>query len=245
MIPAGADRLLFRSAPVVAFTGVCVAATVVPLSPRLIAFDPPIGFFFFLAVLGPFVIAMVSAGWAANSKVGLFGAFRAAAVLIAYEVPIGFAAIGPVMAAQSLSTTRIVAAQQHLWFVAWQPLGFLIYLIAALFMTYRHPFDLAQNGSELATGVLAEYSGARLLLFQFSLQALFVLLMAMAVVLFLGGGNLVSFIVKTILLSAAVLWLTRYSPRWRVDQMLALSWKILLPAALVNLMIVGVIVLLL
>ncbi len=245
LIPSGADRLLFRSAPVIAFTTVCVAATVIPFSPRLIAFDPPIGLFFFIVVLGPFVVSMMNAGWSSNAKVGLFGTFRAAAVLISYEVPLGFAAIGPVMAAQSLSTTRIVAAQQHLWFVVWQPLGFLIYLIAALFMTYRHPFDLAQSGSELAGGVLSEYSGARLVLFQIALHALFLLLMAMGVVLFLGGGNVVSFTAKTLLLTAAVLRLARYSPRWRVDQMLALAWKILLPAALVNLMVVGVIVLLL
>jgi len=101
------------------------------------------------------------------------------------------------------------------------------------------------SGSELAGGVLSEYSGARLVLFQIALHALFLLLMAMGVVLFLGGGNVVSFTAKTLLLTAAVLRLARYSPRWRVDQMLALAWKILLPAALVNLMVVGVIVLLL
>ncbi|MDQ6801510.1 MAG: NADH-quinone oxidoreductase subunit H [Acidobacteriota bacterium] len=244
LIPSAADRFLFRTAPVIAFASVCVAATVIPLSKRMMAFDPQIGLFFFLVTLGPFVVAMMNAGWSANSKAGLFGTFRAAAVLVAYEVPIGFAAIGPVMAAQSLSTTRIVAAQQHLWFVAWQPIGFLIYLMAALFMTYRHPFDLAQSGSELGGGVLAEYSGVRLLMFETALRAIFILLMAMGVVLFLGGGNPATFLLKTLLLAAAVLWMTRFSPRWRLDQMLSFAWKILLPAALVNLIAVGVIVLL-
>ena len=243
LIPSGSDRFLFRSAPVIAFAAVCVAASVLPLSAQTIAFDPSIGLFFFIVTLGPFVVAMTNAGWSANSKSGLFGTFRAAAVLVAYEVPFGFAAIGPVMAAESLATTRIVAAQEHLWFVVWQPLGFVIYLIAALFMTYRHPFDLAQS-SELGGGVLAEYSGPRLLLFEIALRALFLLLMAMGVVLFLGGGNEVTFVLKTLLLSAFVLWITRLSPRWRLDQMLSFSWKILLPAALVNLMMVGVILLL-
>lgn len=246
-----ADRLLFRSAPCLALITVALAALVIPLGPRSVGFDPSIGLFYFIVVLGPFVIAMFGAGWSQNSKVGLFGAFRAVTCLLAYEVPLGFAAIGPVMDAGSLSTLRIVAAQTHLWYVVWQPLGLAIYIISALMMSYAHPFDMPQSESELAGGVLAEYSGARLLLFRLALDALFLLLMAMGVVLFLGGGNgpllpaPAWFVIKTAALAAFALWVSRFAPRLRHDQMLALSWKILLPASLVNIALVGALTLLL
>lgn len=251
LTPAGADTFLFRSAPLVAFASVALGALVIPLGPGLVALDPSIGLFYFIVVLGPFVVAMMNAGWGQDTKTGLFGTFRAAAHLLSYEVPLGFAAIGPVMAAQSLSTTRIVAAQSVLWYVVWQPLGLAIYLLAALFVTYRHPFDGPQAGSELRGGVLGEYSGARYLIFRVGLDAIFLVLMAMGVVLFFGGwrGPLlpgpVWFVLKTYALAALVLWLGRRLPRYRVDQMLGLSWKILLPASLVNVALVGVLVLVL
>ena len=249
--PRGADDLLFRSAPLIALAAVALAALVIPLGPGLVGFDPSIGMFYFIVVLGPFVIAVMNAGWSQNAKVGLFATFRAAAYLISYEVPLGFAAIGPVMAAESLSTQRIVEAQSGLWYVVWQPLGLAIYLVSALMMTYRHPFDIPQAGSELAGGVMAEYSGARLLIFKVALNAIFALLMAMAVVLFFGGwqGPLLPppfwFVLKTAGLMALVLWASRFAPRLRHDQMLTLAWKILLPASLVNIMLVGILVLLL
>lgn len=249
--PRAADQLLFRSAPVLALASVALGALVIPLGPDLVGFDPALGLFFFMAVLSPFVIAMMNAGWSQNSKEGLFGAFRAAAHLIGYEVPLGFAAIGPVMAAESFSTVTIVQAQSALWYAAWQPLGVLIYLTSALIMAYRHPFDTPQAGSELAAGVLGEYAGARLLLFKIALDALFVLLMAMGVVLFFGGwhGPLlpgpVWLVLKTGALAALVLWISRFVPRLRHDQMLGFAWKVLLPASLVNVTLVGILALVL
>jgi NADH-quinone oxidoreductase subunit H len=251
VLPAGADYFLFRSAPFIALAVVALTALVLPLGPNLVGFDPSIGLFYFLVLLSPFVVAMMNAGWSQNSKVGLFATFRAAAYLISYEVPIGFAAIGPVMAAQSLSTERIVQSQAGLWYVVWQPLGLIIYLFAALFVTFRHPFDSAMAGSELEGGVFAEYSGPRLLLFKVALNAIFLLLMGMGVVLFFGGWQgpwlpaPLWFVLKTIALTALVLWVTRFVPRVRPDQILSLSWKILLPASLVNITLVGILTLLL
>jgi NADH-quinone oxidoreductase subunit H len=247
--PRGADGLLFKSAPLVALTVAGLGALVIPLGPGLVGFDPSIGVFYFIVVLGPFVIAMMNAGWGQNTKAGLLGAFRAAPHLISYEVPLGFAVIGPVMAAESLSTVRIVEAQSSLWYAAWQPLGVVIYLVSALFMTYQHPFDIPQAGSELAGGVLAEYSGPRLLLYRIALNALFALLVALGVVVFLGGwqGPLlpapVWFLLKVLGLAALTLWAVRFMPRLRHDQMLALAWKILLPASLVNVALVGILIL--
>lgn len=249
--PSGADRLLFWSAPLIALAAVGLASLVIPLGPSLVGFDPSLGLFYFMAVLSPFVVAMMNAGWSQNAKEGLFGTFRAAAYLISYEVPLGFAAIGPVMAAESFSTVRIVEAQSGLWYAVWQPLGLAIYLVSALIMTYHHPFDIPQADYELEGGVLAEYTGPRLLLFKAALNSIFVLLMGMGVVLFFGGwhGPLlpapVWFAVKTFSLAAIVLWASRFVPRLRHDQVLKLSWKILLPAALVNVMLVGILALVL
>ncbi len=248
--PRAADTFLFRSAPFIAISVVALISLVIPVGPNQIGFDPQIGLFYFIVLLSPFVIAMMNAGWSQNAKEGLFATFRAAAYLVSYEVPIGFAAIGPVMAAQSLSTERIVQSQVGLWYVVWQPLGLVIYLVAALFISFRHPFDSAQAGSEIEGGVFGEYSGARLLLFKLALNALFLLLMSMGVVLFFGGWQgpwlpgPIWFLLKTVALTALVLWLTRLLPRLRHDQMLALSWKVLLPASLVNIVLVGVLTLL-
>jgi NADH-quinone oxidoreductase subunit H len=249
LLPRGADFFLFRSAPFLALVVVSLVALVVPLGPGLIGFDPAIGLFYFLVLLSPFVVAVMNAGWSQNSKEGLFSTFRAAAYLVSYEVPIGFAAIGPVMAAQSLSTEQIVRSQAGLWYVVWQPLGLVIYVLAALFVSFRHPFDSALGGSELEGGALAEYSGARLLLFRFALDAIFLLLMGMGVVLFFGGwqGPLLPaalwMVLKTFALAALVLWGAGFLPRLRHDQILSLSWKILLPASLINITLVGILTL--
>jgi NADH-quinone oxidoreductase subunit H len=247
--PRHADTFLFRSAPYITWAVIALTALIIPLGPQVIAFNPTIGLFYFIVLLSPFVVGIMNAGWSQNGKEGLFATFRAAAYLISYEVPIGFAAIGPVMAAQSLSTQRIVESQAHLWYVVWQPLGLVIYLLASLFVTFRHPFESAIGGSELEGGVFAEYSGTRLLMFRIALHALFLLLMAMGVVLFFGGwqGPFLPpplwVVLKTFGLSALVLWVTRFLPRLRSDQMLTFSWKVLLPASLLNITLVGILAL--
>ena len=249
LTPRGPDGLLFRSAPLIALVVVGLGALIIPVGPGLVAFDPAAGLFYFVAVSSPLMVAMMNAGWSQNSKVGLFGTFRAAAYLISTEVPFGFAAIGPVMAAESLSTVRIVEAQANLWYAVWQPVGLAIYLVTALMMSFRHPFDSALSGSELEGGVLAEYTGARLLLFKGALNAFFMVLMALAVALFFGGaqGPLlpgpVWFAIKTVALAALVLRASHFAPRLRHDQMLTFAWKVLLPAALVNIMLVGILAL--
>src|SRR6266567_6041642 len=249
LMPRGADGFLFRSAPFIALAVVSLTVLVIPLGPHLIGFDPSIGLFYFVVLLSPFVVSLMNAGWSQNSKEGLFSTFRAAAYLVSYEVPIGFAAIGPVMAAQSLSTQHIVQSQAGLWYVVWQPLGLAIYLLAALFVSFRHPFDSALAGDELEGGVFAEYSGVRLLLFKVALDAIFLILMSMGILLFFGGwqGPLLPgplwFVLKTLVLSALVLWAGRFLPRLRHDQILTLSWKILLPASLVNITLVGILTL--
>lgn len=245
LVPAGADRFLYRSAPLFALGVVSLAALVIPLGPGLVAVEMSVGLFFFIIILGPVVVALMNAGWASDSRTGLFGTFRAAVHLLSYEVPIGFAAIGPVMHAQSLSTVRIVEAQGFLWYGVWQPLGLFLYLVSAMVMSYRRPFDVPLAGSELGGGVIAEHSGPHLFLFKLSLDALFLLLMAMGVVLFLGGWRgpwlpgWLWMALKTGLLSALALWASRRLPRLRQDHVFKLSWKLLLPLSLLNVLAVG------
>src|SRR6266567_4919783 len=249
LMPRGADGFLFRSAPFIALAVVSLTVLVIPLGPHLIGFDPSIGLFYFVVLLSPFVVSLMNAGWSQNSKEGLFSTFRAAAYLVSYEVPIGFAAIGPVMAAQSLPTQHIVQSQAGLWYVVWQPLGLVIYLLASLFVTFRHPFDSALAGDELEGGVFAEYSVPRLLFWKIALDAIYLILMAMGVVLFFGGwqGPFLPpplwVVLKQFGLSALVLWVTRFLPRLRSDQMLTFSWKVLLPASLLNITLVGILAL--
>lgn len=250
LAPKGRDRVLLRSSAYLAFATVALGALVIPIGNGLVGFSPSIGLFFFLVVLGPFVVAMFDAGWGSGSKEGVFGAFRAVAHLLSYEVPLGFAAIGPAMAARSLSLTRIVDGQATLWYVVWQPLGFVLFLVTAPVMTYRHPFDLP-IADEIGGGVLGARAGASLALMRVALDALFLLVMALGATLFLGGwrGPLLPgplwFALKTLGLAALVLVAARRLPRLRQDQMLSLAWKILLPASLVNVALVGVLALVL
>lgn len=252
-LPVRPDDALFRSAPLVAVATVALAAWVVPFRPAL-APETPIGLFYFVVLLGPFALALANAGWSANGKYGLVASMRAVSHLVAYEVVLGFAILGPAMAAESLSLVRIVEAQQHLWFAVWQPLGLVLYLVSALFAVYRHPFDTPIAGSELAGGALAEYGGARLLLFRAALSALLFLVAAVGAAIYLGGWHgppgvarllpgSVWMLLKSYALVALLLWAGSRAPRFGHDQMLRFSWKLVLPLAFVNLAVTGILIL--
>ena len=253
-LPARPDAALFRSAPLVAIAAVTFAAWAVPFGSAP-AGDTPVGLFLFIVLLGPFAVALANAGWGTNAKYGLVASMRAISHLVAYEVVLGFAILGPVMAAESLSLVRIVEAQEHLWFVAWQPLGLVLYLASALFTIYRQPFD-TPVADELAGGALAEYGGARLLLFRAALAVLLFLVAAVGAAIYLGGGHgppgvgpllpaSVWMLLKSYALVALLLWVGRRTPRFGHDQMLRFSWKIVLPVAFVNLAVTGILILVL
>ncbi len=168
---------------------------------------------------------------------------------LAFSLPFSFCCLREAFSASLLFACLPSSRCAYRGYVTWQPLGLAIYVLASLFITFRHPFDSALAGSELEGGVLAEYSGPRLLLFKMALNAIFLILMSMGVVLFFGGwqGPLLPaplwFVLKTFTLAALVLWASRFLPTLRHDQMLALSWKILLPASLVNITLVGILTL--
>lgn len=241
------DALLWESAAAVAAASVVLAYAVVPLGPGLVPTDLSLGLFFAMIVLGPLMVAFMDAGWGENGKLGVVASFRTAAHVIGYEVTFGFAVLGPAMMAGSLSAVRIVEAQERVWFVALQPGSFAIYLASALFLAYRYPFDLPFAGAELAGGIAREYAGLERAVLSGVRHALLGLVAATGTIMFLGGwqGPLLPpaawTVLKTAALVAALTALPLVLPRLRLDQMLAFSWKAVLPFALVNIVVVGIV----
>lgn len=254
-LPLRPDGALFGTAPVTALVIVAMTAWVIPFGPDSAAGNPSVGLFYFVVLLGPVVVALANAGWSTNGKYGLIASMRAISHIIAYEVVMGFAILGPAMAAESLSIVSIVEAQQTMWYGIWQPLGLVLYLASALFTIYRPPFDTPLT-PEIAGGALAEYSGPRLLLFRAALAALLFVVSAAGAAIYLGGWQrppLIGWLLpgaawmllKSFALAALLLWAGRHSPRFGHERMLTFSWKVILPLSFVNLAFVGILILVL
>lgn len=257
IIPEGADGKLFRLAPIIAFVPPIVALIVVPFSQKLQVRDLDIGVLFIMSLSAINVIALVIAGWASNNKYSLFGAIRAVAQSVAYEIPLLLSLITIVFWVGSLRMGDIVAAQTGLWFV-FTPMGFvafLIYFITGIAETNRAPFDMPEAESELTAGFHTEYSGMGFGLFFLGEYTNMILVAAIATTLFLGGWHplpflttmdtgffatvltLLSFLVKTYGLLLVMIWIRWTFPRVRFDQLLNFCWKVLIPIAMVNLVI--------
>jgi NADH-quinone oxidoreductase subunit H len=248
--PPFADRVVFIAAPVIVMATVLLGFAVVPFTPHLgIVSDLNIGLLFFLGLTSLAVYGVMLAGWASNSKFALLGGMRAAAQMVSYEVFMGLAVTGVVMLTGSFDLTKIVQAQHHLWFVVPQFFGFVLFLIAGIAEAHRLPFDLPEGENELGAGFHTEYSSMKFGMFFVGEYAGIILISAMTVVLYFGGWNgpllppAVWFAVKTggfimffILLRAAL-------PRPRYDQLMSYGWKLLLPAAILNLAVTGGVIL--
>jgi len=239
------DRVLFFGAAPLAVAAVSVALLVVPVGNWGLAGPSlKVGVFFYLVVLDFLAVALLMAGWGANHKFGTEGAFAVVAQLVSYVVPLGFAVTGAVMAAQSLAATAAVQAQKGLWFGLWQPLGLAIYLVATFGQTFRPPADLPLSED---SNVLIEHHGAGEALLRIALYGIWFSAAAMGATLFLGGwrgpwlpGPL-WFVVKTAALLALMSWAGKRYRRLTLKQMLRGAWLILIPASIVNVIIVGLI----
>ncbi|MBE0476622.1 MAG: NADH-quinone oxidoreductase subunit NuoH [Coriobacteriia bacterium] len=253
--PAAADAWLFRLAPVVVFTPSFMAYLALVFGPGLRFSDLDTGVFYAFAVLSIVPVGVLMAGWASNSKWSLIGGVRATAQQIAYEVPLLLAALGVVMAAGSMNLTEIVASQQGTWlgflprwFVFAQLPGFVLFLIASLAELNQTPFDMSEAESELVAGFANEYSGMRFALMFLAEFSNSFIVSALAVTLFfggwLGGSGLVPpvvvFLLKTYLGVFVLMWIRGTLPRIRIDQLLTLGWKGLIPASLAWVLVVGV-----
>jgi NADH-quinone oxidoreductase subunit H len=262
IVPANANRFLFLIAPILSIGPALAAWAVVPFDDALVLADIDAGLLYILALTSVGVYGVIIAGWASNSKYALLGAMRSAAQIVAYEIAMGFALVGVLMAGGSLNLREIVLAQGgsvlH-WF--WLPLFplFLVYFISGVAETNRAPFDVAEGESEIVAGFHVEYSGMAFAVFFLAEYANIILISALASLLFLGGwlspiqGILPEaamnlplvghgphwFLIKTAFFIFCFLWFRATFPRFRYDQIMRLGWKVFIPVTIVWLLVEG------
>jgi len=214
---------------------------------RGVVADLPGGVLFILAISSLGIYGVVIGGWVSDNRYSLLGGIRVTAQMISYELALGMAIIGVLMVAGSMRMSAIVEAQRNIWFIVYQPFGFVIYLIAALAEACRTPFDLIECENELVAGYHTEYSSMKFGLFQLAEYAHIITISAIATTLFLGGWqgpwlpSGVWFVGKTFALVFFFIWVRATFPRVRFDQLMDFGWKLLLPAALANILLTGVI----
>jgi NADH-quinone oxidoreductase subunit H len=254
ILPQGADTLIYRLAPaVVASTALLIFAAVpfgegVRLLDRHIPFvitDLNVGLLYVLALSSLGVYGVALGGWASNSKYALLGGIRGVAQMISYELSLGLSVVTVVMLAGSFSLVDIVEAQQRCPFILLQPVSFLIFFVSALAEIKRIPFDLPEAENELVAGYHTEYSGMRFGLFFLGEYMTMVVLGALVAALFLGGWHgpllpgFVWFSIKTLFVPVILIWARATLPRLRYDQLMNVGWKCLVPAALINIILTG------
>ena len=256
-IPEKADRWIFFFAPYIAVASAFIVFSVIPFGPDwAVIADVNIGLLLVLAVSSVGVLALILAGWSSNSKYALLGGLRSSAQMVSYEVAMGLSLIGALMFARTLSLSGIVSAQgsDSIWFIAYQPAGFLLFLISGIAENNRAPFDLPEAESELVAGFHTEYSGMRWSLFFMAEYAAMVVVSAVAATVYLGGWyfpfvyrleaagyhnlyvlvSLLVFLVKVSIILYIYFWLRWTLPRFRYDQLMDIGWKWLIPSALIN-----------
>ncbi|MFP5335706.1 MAG: NADH-quinone oxidoreductase subunit NuoH [Actinomycetes bacterium] len=249
VVPAAADRAVFRLAPAVALVPYLVALAAIPLAPGLVGADVDAGLLFVLAASGVGVLGTVMGGWASANKYSLLGGLRTAAQLLAYELPLVLAATSIAMAAGTLSLTGIVEAWSP-WWLLWQAPAAAVFAVAAVAELQRPPFDMPVADSEIVMGPYTEYGGLRFALFLLAEYAGIVVMSLLFAVLFLGGwrgpfdealGWLWT-LLKAGLVALVVIWIRVAWPRLREDQLQRLAWGVLVPVALAQLALTGVLV---
>jgi NADH-quinone oxidoreductase subunit H len=248
IVPHAADRAVFTIAPVIVFMATFAVFLVIPFGKGLIAADLDIGVLYILAVTGLAVIGILSGALASNNKYSLIGGLRSAAQIVSYEIPIVVVLLSVVMLAGSLRMGDIVAAQSGTWFIFFQPIGFIVFLIASNAELNRTPFDLPEADSELVAGFNTEYSAMKFALFFLAEFTNIFLAGAIAATLFLGGWHgpylppIVWFFIKTYAVVFLFMWVRWTYPRIRVDQLMSFSWKFMLPLAIANLVVTALVV---
>jgi NADH-quinone oxidoreductase subunit H len=252
IIPEAADRTLYLMAPALALIPAFISFAVIPFGNQvrlfgrtidLVITDINVGLLYLFGVTSLGVYGVVLGGWASNNKYALLGGLRSSAQMISYELSLGLSVVGVVMLSGSLSLVEIVNAQSSVWFVVLQPIGFLIFLICAIAETNRAPFDLPEAETELVAGFHVEYSSMKFAMYFIAEYANMITVAALATTLFLGGWRgpvlpaVVWFLIKLFLFIFLFIWLRATLPRFRYDQLMRFGWKVLLPAALANIVI--------
>jgi NADH-quinone oxidoreductase subunit H len=268
IVPSSSNRFLFLVAPLLAIVPALATWAVMPLFPGFAIADIDAGLLYVLALTSLGVYGVILAGWASNSKYALLGAMRSAAQIVAYEIAMGFALVGVLMASGSLNLGRIVEAQAGgplSWF--WLPLLplFIVYFISGVAETNRAPFDVAEGESEIVAGFHVEYSGVAFAVFFLAEYANMILIAALTAVMFLGGwqsffaGDAFGFLdggplallrapglhwlaLKIALFMFCFLWFRATFPRYRYDQIMRLGWKVFIPVTIVWIVVEGAMV---
>ena len=260
IIPTDANRYLFFIAPVLSIAPAVAAWAVIPLTGNLVFADVNAGLLYLLAMTSIGVYGVILAGWASNSKYAFIGAMRSAAQIVSYEIAMGFALVGVLMAANSLNLKDIVAGQQGgavYWYI-WPLLPlFVVYLVAGIAETNRHPFDMAEGESEIVAGFHVEYSGVAFAVFFLAEYMNMILISTLASVMFLGGwlapiaqfnhgplawlvgDGLLWLALKVAAVLFIFLWIRATFPRYRYDQIMRLGWKVFIPVTLVWIVFLG------
>ena len=251
IIPSGANRGLFILGPILAIAPALAAWAVIPFTDTLVLANVNAGLLYVMAITSMGVYGVIIAGWASNSKYAFLGAMRSAAQIVSYEIAMGFALVGVLMAAQSLNLLEIVQHQgggiQH-WYI-WPlfPL-FIVYLISGVAETNRAPFDVSEGESEIVAGFHVEYSGMAFAVFFLAEYANMILIAALTTLMFLGGWlSPVSFlpdgflwwVLKVGFVLFLFLWFRATFPRYRYDQIMRLGWKVFIPITIVWIVVVG------
>ncbi|MGE5180385.1 MAG: NADH-quinone oxidoreductase subunit NuoH [Bacteroidota bacterium] len=257
VVPTQVDKVVFAIAPAISVVTALVAMTVIPFgdSVRLFGRDIPlritdvnIAILFLLGATSMGVYGIVLGGWSSNSKYPLLGGLRSSAQMISYELAMGVALLPVILMTGSLSLAQIGRAQEHMWFVVPQIFAFGIYVICAVAETNRAPFDLAEAETELVAGFHTEFSSMRFALYYVSEYANMMIVSAVAITFFLGAWHgpvlpgALWFLIKLGIFLFCYIWLRATFPRLRYDQLMSLGWKVLLPAALVNLAVTAVVI---
>ena len=262
IVPAGANRYLFFIAPMLALAPALAAWAVVPFADGFVLADVDAGLLYLLAMTSIGVYGIILAGWASNSKYAFLGCLRSAAQIVSYEIAMGFALVGVLMAASSLNLSDIVRGQEGgaaYWYI-WPlfPL-FLVYLISGIAETNRHPFDVAEGESEIVAGFHVEYSGVTFALFFLAEYMNIILIAVLTSTLFLGGwlspwpmlnglavagfhpfgDGLPWLLAKMCGVLFIFLWIRATWPRYRYDQIMRLGWKVFIPVTLVWIVFLG------
>ncbi len=255
ILPTNANIYLFIIAPVLAFAPAMAAWAVIPFNDTLVFSNINAGLLYILAMTSLGVYGVIIAGWASNSKYALLGAMRSAAQIVAYEIAMGFALVGVLMAGGSLNLGEIVNAQAgsvyHWFFIPLFPL-FMVYFIAGVAETNRAPFDVAEGESEIVAGFHVEYSGMTFAVFFLAEYANMILISMLTALMFLGGwlspipsllgDSVVWLFLKTGFFMLLFLWFRATFPRYRYDQIMRLGWKVLIPVTIVWLTVEGIMV---
>jgi len=257
IVPRQANRFLFLTAPLLSIIPALATWAVIPLFPGFVIADLNAGLLYVLALTSLSVYGVILAGWASNSKYALLGAMRSAAQIVAYEIAMGFALVGVLMAGGSLNLGDIVAAQAggvSSWFFIWLLPLCLVFFISGVAETNRAPFDVAEGESEIVAGFMVEYSGAAFALFFLAEYANIILIAALTSVLFFGGwesvfagwswldGTGLEFLrepglfwmaAKIVFFLFCFLWIRATFPRYRYDQIMRLGWKVFIPITII------------